>query len=369
MAAAARKTKSTLDFHQIPNFYCCYLLKSVRTTRATATYIGSTPNPSRRIRQHNGEISAGAWKTKHNRPWIMQMIVHGFPSKLAALQFEWAWQHPHVSRHLRDQDGKALFPGTNRPRMIKTLVKVVRTMVASFPYTTWPLHVKFFTEEAERLWNTLSGDPTIPPLPIGLTVRAEFEGVDGKSGKVGSGRCGPVDVTDAVFTSSHLAKHEAILASGRRLHCVVCKDALDTYQTKPLDSTLCPTPGCTATAHLACLGHHFLSLQPSSTGLVPRGGECPRCQSYILWGDIARGSCRRHAGGVAAHELDNDDQSDVDEVASLESEDLGQVLRPLFRSSGSGMFRGKEGGTMACARRDPWSLPAGEFPFSCPRSS
>ncbi len=33
-------------------------------------------------RQHNGEITAGAWKTKHKRPWIMQMIVHGFPSKL-----------------------------------------------------------------------------------------------------------------------------------------------------------------------------------------------------------------------------------------------------------------------------------------------
>lgn len=32
----------------------------------------------------------------------MQMLVHGFPSKLAALQFEWAWQHPDRSRHLRD---------------------------------------------------------------------------------------------------------------------------------------------------------------------------------------------------------------------------------------------------------------------------
>lgn len=51
-------------------------------------------------RQHNGELTAGAYKTLRGRPWAMQMLVHGFPSKLAALQFEWAWQHPDRSRHL-----------------------------------------------------------------------------------------------------------------------------------------------------------------------------------------------------------------------------------------------------------------------------
>ncbi|PCH36852.1 hypothetical protein WOLCODRAFT_54964, partial [Wolfiporia cocos MD-104 SS10] len=74
--------------HRFPAFYACYLLKSAKTSNSTA--------------QHNGDLSQGAWRTKRGRPWIMQMIVHGFPSKLAALQFEWAWQHPHLSRHLQE---------------------------------------------------------------------------------------------------------------------------------------------------------------------------------------------------------------------------------------------------------------------------
>jgi len=42
-------------------------------------------------RQHNGEIAQGASKTKHHRPWVMQMIVHGFPSRLVGT--------PSYSRH------------------------------------------------------------------------------------------------------------------------------------------------------------------------------------------------------------------------------------------------------------------------------
>ncbi|SCZ98509.1 BZ3500_MvSof-1268-A1-R1_Chr3-1g05430 [Microbotryum saponariae] len=68
------------------------------------TYIGSTPDPKRRLKQHNGLVKGGAFKTKRARPWTMSLLVHGFPSKLQALQFEWAWQNPHLSRHLHEQN-------------------------------------------------------------------------------------------------------------------------------------------------------------------------------------------------------------------------------------------------------------------------
>ena len=91
--------------------------------------------PRRGTSQHNGEISQGAGKTSKNRPWVMQMIIYGFPSKLAALQFEWAWQNPHISRHLRDPLGKPLFT-KERGSLKKNILYVsLNTHTQSTAYT------------------------------------------------------------------------------------------------------------------------------------------------------------------------------------------------------------------------------------------
>lgn len=78
--------------------YFCYLLRSIATPNSTRDYIGFTNDPKRRLRQHNGEIKQGAWKTSKKRPWVHVAIVSGFPNKIVALQFEWQWQHPKESR-------------------------------------------------------------------------------------------------------------------------------------------------------------------------------------------------------------------------------------------------------------------------------
>ncbi|KAJ6497838.1 hypothetical protein C8R45DRAFT_984418 [Mycena sanguinolenta] len=297
--------RSSLFSHSFPSFYACYLLKSIQLPTSTATYIGSTPNPPKRIRQHNGELTQGARKTRLRRPWVMQMIVYGFPSKLAALQFEWAWQHAHISRHLRDADGKALL---RRANTVNSNIRTVRLMLSTHPWSTWPLHVKLFTEMSVKGWNA-ANDKSAVPLPLGFTCAVELEGVDGKSGQSGSGRHGPLKVDDALFTSPHLAKNTALLASNRRLTCSICNEDVLNYSTDHLKTTLCPNTGCTAVSHISCLSQDFLSSQTSDTGMIPRGGHCKSCRQYILWGDVIRGIYRRSAGGALAAEEEGDDDA------------------------------------------------------------
>ena len=77
--------------------WICYVIEHVG---CGATYVGVSPDPVRRLRQHNGEIKGGA-KYTTSRPrgalgegcWRHVCLVHGFRTPTEALQFEWAVKH------------------------------------------------------------------------------------------------------------------------------------------------------------------------------------------------------------------------------------------------------------------------------------
>lgn len=88
--------------NKMPSLFFVYMLKSVQTPNSSSTYVGFSTNPRRRLRQHNGEIKAGAKHTAKYRPWLHMAIVGGFPDKVVALMFEWQWQNPKRSRIVRE---------------------------------------------------------------------------------------------------------------------------------------------------------------------------------------------------------------------------------------------------------------------------
>eukprot|EP00775_Hariotina_reticulata_P006630 gene6630-6858_t len=145
------------------SFYGCYLLRSLDPTARIRTYIGFTVNPRRRLRQHNGEITQGAWRTKRGRPWEMVLVVYGFPTQVQALQFEWAWQHPAKSSVAR-----VVFQQlkTHQRTGVKGKMRLLLGMLEQPPWRYYPLTLQLLTADHEAL---LKG---LPPCPAHLTVTA-----------------------------------------------------------------------------------------------------------------------------------------------------------------------------------------------------
>lgn len=57
------------------------------------TYVGSTNDPVRRLRQHNGEISGGGKYTSKHRPWGPKALYGPYLNRSEALKAEYALKH------------------------------------------------------------------------------------------------------------------------------------------------------------------------------------------------------------------------------------------------------------------------------------
>lgn len=61
-----------------------YLIKNSNNR----TYIGSTVDVKRRLRQHNGEIKGGARSTRNHGPWQIHCYISGFKDRSSACRWE-----------------------------------------------------------------------------------------------------------------------------------------------------------------------------------------------------------------------------------------------------------------------------------------
>ena len=120
---------------EVTGEFFSYLLYSEGGKR---TYVGATNDPDRRLRQHNGEISGGAFATK-GRFWTRAMYVGGFPDWVTALQFEWAWKH--YSRKQKAHGLRGKLEG------LWHLLNLERPTSKATPYNLWPVPIFIQCEE------------------------------------------------------------------------------------------------------------------------------------------------------------------------------------------------------------------------------
>ncbi|KAI4369858.1 hypothetical protein MLD38_018258 [Melastoma candidum] len=135
-------------------FFACYLLTSLSPRHKGHTYIGFTVNPRRRIRQHNGELKSGAWRTKSKRPWEMVICIYGFPTHVSALQFEWAWQHPRESLAVRKvAESYKSFSG------VANKIKLAYSMLNVSKWQSMNITVNYFSTKYKK---HSAGCPSLP---------------------------------------------------------------------------------------------------------------------------------------------------------------------------------------------------------------
>ena len=130
-------------------FHACYLVGSLDPSMKGRSYVGFTVNPERRIRQHNGVLASGAKYTRRLRPCEMVLLVHGFPSKVQALQFEWAWQKPALSRAVRDAARRLKV--SDRSSSLANKTRLVMAMLHVSPWRNLPLRVHFLNPTYAKL--------------------------------------------------------------------------------------------------------------------------------------------------------------------------------------------------------------------------
>ena len=145
------------------------------------TYVGFTVDPPRRIRQHNGVLASGAKYTRRLRPCSMLLVVHGFPSKVQALQFEWAWQKPRLSRAVRET--AAALGVSDKSSSVVNKTKLVMAMCSLSPWKHLPLTVHFFDDDAHRVAREQCA---LSPLPEQMEItKGDMEALTRRAGPFG----------------------------------------------------------------------------------------------------------------------------------------------------------------------------------------
>uniref|UniRef100_H2YCB7 Structure-specific endonuclease subunit SLX1 homolog n=1 Tax=Ciona savignyi TaxID=51511 RepID=H2YCB7_CIOSA len=259
----------------IDNFFGCYLLYSLNPRYKGRTYIGFTVNPERRILQHNaGKNKGGALRTSGKGPWDMTMIVHGFPSDIAALRFEWAWQNPKKSRRLKHVSLKL-----KKESMFHYQLRILSSILCQTPWKKLPLTVQWLMQKYVTDMSPLPPDHM--PIAYGpITAKIKQHAT-----KENGNYC--LSLANRIsLKSSKPSRNNPLF---QQKCCEICNVHTNIETSVIKDCfVVCIHNTCNASYHILCLAKNLLSSSPEQ--LLPLEGLCPICKQPLLWGEIIRKS-------------------------------------------------------------------------------
>jgi len=204
----------------------------------------------------------------------MVLCVWGFPHKVAALQFEHAWQHPGLSRHVRGAVTRLSFVRTwQRGKFIrqkqvigvKQNVQIVLKMLSVNPYRRMPLRLHVF-DHADRF-------QLLPPLMEAERLTSRLEITQGSFEELEK-RCAEVMAETLLDVTS--------------AQCALCLD------TMLAGTKVVRCPGCDGSSHISCAAQVFRS-EGSGSGvqLLPDAdAQCPKCGHAWHWRCLVSSVCR-----------------------------------------------------------------------------
>lgn len=268
-AQTTQETLTSNQQHDITHvrFFACYLLRS--RPHPSRSYVGFTVDPARRIRQHNGDVSAGgAHRTTKNRPWDMLALVHGFISSTQAMQFEWAWQNPHKTKALKLHALRPKAIPLRKQTQHSTTTERVAALAALLSVPPWsrcPLTITVPIEMTK--WENAVLDTKFPPW-----TRIDFRPV----AAVG-------DLNNYDFGSVEIVPGRSMTGP-----CAVCSE-----DTRIRRGSFCIT--CGLTFHVHCVASAADHCQfwdtyssPEARCLIPESITCRRCGRDIAWNEVVR---------------------------------------------------------------------------------
>ena len=331
------------------SFFGCYLLASLNPAMKGRSYVGFTVNPPRRIRQHNGALSAGAKKTRKLRPCEMLVVVHGFLSDVQALQFEWAWQNPRTSAKVRATATRLKI--SDRSSSPANKIKLLMGMLHLSPWRHLPLTVHWLSPEHRAMAEKTCERPpghvkmesgTMAELKarMGERFRDDDDDVfEGAGGGGGGARSASESASVSLSLSLSLARGGGGEGGGRR--CGICGETLSSRRGgdrgdrdgRERKRRRVGCGECGVLAHPSCMASRFFQLAAKEAAddeesgeavaaafaprtLLPPRGRCPACDVALTWGDVV-------AAGAAKAKASRPPPPPREPLRTLQEEDGG----------------------------------------------